>query len=245
MLPAVRSLRSMLPPYEPGGVELWTPGSVTPGSPTVGLLGATAMIPMKGASGYGLPVASCALWAPACTIDLFKQAYLPAIKGGLINRFALFALKDQAEQDDNCARIYSKSLLYLVSNAFENPPRIPLKRVVALQAAGVPILGMERFIAADPALMALFKTGKADLVIAPNNEPLGSLTASGARHHGDFDDDKPTVRATFARILRAKAVKGKKAAPAPATLAALDFSASKSSLRERRVGIDARTQRDL
>ena len=40
----------MLPPKAPGGLELWTPGTVTPGSPTTGS-GATAMIPMKGASG--------------------------------------------------------------------------------------------------------------------------------------------------------------------------------------------------
>ncbi|GAC1607925.1 MAG: hypothetical protein NVS3B2_17120 [Ramlibacter sp.] len=59
------------------------------------------------------------MWAPAITTALFKQADLPALKDGSLARFALFALNDKAEQDDNCARIYNKSLLDLVSRAFE------------------------------------------------------------------------------------------------------------------------------
>jgi hypothetical protein len=196
--------------------------------------GKIAAGPMKGASGYDIKVATCTLWAPACTIALFKEAYLPPIRNGQVGRFALFALSDPVEQDDHCARIYNKSLLYLVSNAFESPQRIPVFR------DGVPILGMERFLRADPVVSGLFK-GKADLVIAPNSEPVGSTAASGARQHGDFDDDKATVHATLARIIGAKAAKSSKAA-VPARLAALGFSASRSSLRDRRMGIDARTQ---
>lgn len=45
-------------------------------------------------------------------IELFKQAYLPAVREGGIGRFALFALDDKTEQDDHVARIYNKSLLY-------------------------------------------------------------------------------------------------------------------------------------
>ncbi len=69
--------------------------------------------------GLSVPVNTCTLWAPACTIKLFQENYLPAIQSGRIERFALFTLTDKAEQDDNCANIYHKSLLYLVSNAFE------------------------------------------------------------------------------------------------------------------------------
>src|SRR5690606_37248851 len=55
------------------------------------------------------------LWAPACTMDVFRQDYLPAIEHGSIRRFSLFALDDATEQHDHCAHVYTKSLLYLVS----------------------------------------------------------------------------------------------------------------------------------
>lgn len=146
--------------------------------------------------GLGVSVASCHLWAPACTVQLFKDTYLPAIQGGAVDRFSLFSLTDQAEQDDNCARVYNKSLLYLVAHAFEAKPRIPL-----IRPDGEPILGMAKFIQADPDLVKLFKSGKADWITAPNNAVSGSADASTARHHGDFDNDGPTVRATLARIV--------------------------------------------
>ncbi|HEY4084108.1 MAG TPA: C1 family peptidase [Burkholderiaceae bacterium] len=202
-----------------------------------------------------LKVKTCTLWAPACTVDLFKTAYLPAIEGGTIERFTMFALNDKAEQDDNCARIYNKSLLYLVSNAFEDKAPIPLFR------DGVPILGMQKFFEADAALKALFNGGGAELVLSPNNEPEGSSGASQSRHHGDFDDDLSTVQATFARLVkpptqaapagRAKGQRAMKAALAPtldkgAGVAtqppAINFQRSSSSLRERRAGIDGMTR---
>ena len=37
--------------------------------------------------------------------------------GSAIARFALFTLSDDVERDDNCANIYHKSLLYLISDA--------------------------------------------------------------------------------------------------------------------------------
>ena len=69
----------------------------------------------------GRPVTfdTCTMWAPACTMEFYRDQYLPAIRGGSIKQFAIFNLTDRAEQDDNCANIYHKSLLYLVSNAFE------------------------------------------------------------------------------------------------------------------------------
>ena len=62
---------------------------------------------------------TCTMWAPACTMSFYRDQYLPAIRGGSIKQFAIFNLTDRAEQDDNCVNIYHKSLLYLVSNAFE------------------------------------------------------------------------------------------------------------------------------
>jgi hypothetical protein len=170
----------------------------------------------------GIDVESCTLWAPACTTELFKQHYLPAIKKKHIKRFALFALSDKAEQDDHCANVYHKSLLYLVSNAFEDQPRIPLFR------DGVPILGMEKFLRKDVELMTLFKSDNADLVIAPNNKAVGAIDASTALHHGDFDDDDATVKATLRRIL----------GDGVARSGSIRFQRSASALRESRVRTD-------
>ncbi len=154
--------------------------------------------------GHGLTVDSCTLWAPACTVRLFKDSYLPAIASGSIRRFSLFTLTDKAEQDDDCARIYNKSLLYLVSHAFEDKPRIPL-----IRPEGEPILGMARCIGKDAVLAALFAEGQGQWITAPNNAPAGSCDASAARHHGDFDNDEATVRATLARILNLPALPGR------------------------------------
>ena len=173
---------------------------------------------LKGNKGYGIPVTSCTLWAPACTTKLFKQFYVPAIKSGHIKHLALFTLTDSAEQKDNCASIYNKSLLYLVSNAFEEKFRIPL-----IQPDGEPILGMEKFINEDKALLTLLKSSKADWILAPNEKADGTMGASTSRHHGDFDDDGPTVKATFGRIIGAKQPD-----------AQFNFKPSASKLRERR-----------
>ena len=190
-------------------------------APLVRLLTSTGKIEsgaLKGKTGHGLSIASCTLWAPACTIDLFKETYLPAIKEGRIKRFALFTLTDEAERDDHCAHIYNKSLLYLVSNAFEEKPRIPLFR-----PEGERILGMAKFVAEDKELKRLFETKKADWVLAPNTDASGSQDGSTARHHGEFDDDLPTLKATLARVLKEAEVQ-----------AELVMTRSSASLRDKR-----------
>jgi hypothetical protein len=175
--------------------------------------------PLRGITGLGLQVTSCTLWAPACTVSLFKQHYLPAIKSSTIRRFALFIMNDNTEKDDNCAKIYNKSLLYLVSNAFEERFRIPVFR-----PDGEAILGMQKFVNKDAELVKLFGTKKADLVVSPNAEPEGSVNHSTASSHGSFDDDIPTVTATLARILNNNDL----------AVEDFSFSSSASSLKDRR-----------
>jgi hypothetical protein len=148
----------------------------------------------RGTGQYGLDLATVTLWAPACTVSLFDQTYRPAIAAGKVGRFALYTLTDRAERDDTCANIYHKSLLYLVAHAFEDRPRLPF-------TSGTPLLGMERFISKDAGLREFLTSGPCEWVRAPNDAPAGSLVASAARRHGDFDDDGATVRGTLARIL--------------------------------------------
>jgi hypothetical protein len=182
----------------------------------VRLLTATGAIdegPLFGSTGHGIEIRSCSLWGPACTIDLFRANYLPAVDSGKLRQFNLFTLTDKAEQDDHCANIYHKSLLYLVSHAFEKRMRNPLLPVGQdAKAAGEPILGMEWWLSRDRALSSRFKTpepggrdadraGPLVWIKSPNLYPEGSCLASAARAHGAFDDDVCTVKATLARIL--------------------------------------------
>jgi hypothetical protein len=172
---------------------------------------------LKGLEGHDLPIESCTLWAPACTIDLFEQNYQSAIDSKKIDRFTLFTLTDKAEQDDNCASIYNKSLLYLVSNAFEAKPRIPLSR------DGESILGMEKFINNDKSFQKLLASKQVDWISSPNDKAEGSAQASTSKQHGAFDDDKATIKATLARILNIDILQVE-----------LNFMRSASSLRSRR-----------
>ncbi len=168
-------------------------------APLVQLLSTAGTIqggPLHGEAGLGIPVQTCTLWAPACRVELFKETYLPCIRSGGIGRFALYTLSDRKEQDDDCKGIYNKSLLYLVSNAGEDPPRIPL-----IHPDGGPLLGMQKYVEQDAELAQFFAGGQADWVVAPNNEPAGQPTASRAAAHDQFDDDAVTVAATLARIL--------------------------------------------
>ena len=165
--------------------------------------------------GLGIKVNTCALWAPGITVADFKDNYLQAIQNRRIRNFSLFTLSDDAEQSDHVANIYHKSLLYLVSNALEPMPDTPL-------------LGLEKHVRKDKEVADIFKrTGTqslADWVISPNKASLGSLGASRADHHGQFDDDPATLKATMARIL-----------PVGAKLPDFDFHRSASSLRDRRM----------
>lgn len=166
------------------------------------------LVQFLSAGGTGRPamsIATCTLWAPACTIDLFNEMYGPAIAGGAIERFALFTLTDEAERADSCAGTYGKSLLYLVSNALEAAARIPGFR------DGVPLAGMETFVRKE--LTDLFRTKRAEWILAPNDAPAGRPDASRARTHGAFDEDPVTWRATLARILRSKGSVARAAAP--------------------------------
>jgi hypothetical protein len=151
-------------------------------------------------AGHGLAIHTCTLWAPACTVDLFRSYYQPIVDDGGIRRFSLFTLTDEAERDDHCANVYHKSLLYLVSNAFEDRPRIPLVR-----NEGTPILGMA--LGVDDELRGWFYglDARADWIRSPNTAGADSDVAARSRSHGGFDDDPATLQATLRRILAAPA----------------------------------------
>jgi hypothetical protein len=151
-----------------------------------------ALVGANNTAGGGLKFETCTMWAPACTMDFYRQEYLPAIRGGSIKQFTVFNLTDRAEQDDNCANIYNKSLLYLVSNAFEEELRKPWFG----DGDGEPLLGMAKFVDKLPE-----RDRPREMVLSPNAVPEGRPGSARATTHGSFDDDAATLKATLARIL--------------------------------------------
>ena len=150
----------------------------------------------------GVPIKSVSLWAPACTIELFEKTYRPLVDDGAIETFDVYVLDDKTERDDDCRRIYNKSLLYLVSAAFEKRFRLPFSR-----KKGEPLLGLERDAGLNSELKSFWNDNTRRLLVAP------ATPQSDASHHGDFDNDPPTLASTLQRITAAAALR-----PGPSTL---------------------------
>ena len=189
--------------------------------------------------GLGLEIASCALWAPACTMSVFARAYLPLVDTAAIRQFGLFTLTDDAERDDHCARIYNKSLLYLVSHAFEARPRIPV-----IRPEGEALLGLERSVRApqpdlfggEPLERLIRDSDRMFWVRAPtpSGTPVGRSSSSTS--HGAFDDDDATLQSTLATILEAGV--SRRSAVAQARATDFRFDRSPASRRDRRRSLD-------
>ncbi len=145
----------------------------------------------------GIALETLQFLAPAVTLQDFKDLMLPSIKAGRCPHPSMFILSDVGERDDD-VWAYGKSLLYLVSNAFEKKRETPL-------------LGMERYVSddgeeqarfVDPAMNALFKKkvgGFPSLVIAGRAAGDGSKCRSES--HGGFDNDPDTMNSVLWRIL--------------------------------------------
>jgi hypothetical protein len=136
----------------------------------------------------GLRVDGIYFMAPACRIELFQQLILPHYDAGTVRAFTQFYLTDAAERQDNCATIYRRSLLYLVSNAFEHQ-------------RGMPVLGMQKFV--DPANLIgkrPAKTAEWRWIMGPTgqNPPISDRTNSTS--HGNFSSDNDTQIAIQTRI---------------------------------------------
>jgi hypothetical protein len=134
----------------------------------------------------GLPIESCMLWGPGCTLGLFNATYRTAVSAGQIKRLALYNLLDEHEVRDSAAMGYQGSVLFAVSRALE-------------EQRGEPLLGLERCIAADSELTHYLRgTPGVSWVRTPQRG------VSLARRHRDFDDDPVTIRSTIAFIRGAK-----------------------------------------
>ncbi len=131
-------------------------------------------------------IASVSLMAPAATVSLFETHYSPFLETPKrqfgIDKLTIYNLKDDLEQDDTVAEVYRKSLLYLVSNAFE-------------EKRGDAVLGMQKFskdIAKQAGLEFVYSLNK----------------RTKSESHGGFDNDPVTMNDVLKNILGRKAKRG-------------------------------------
>ena len=99
----------------------------------------------------------------------------------------LYRLDDRRELDDNVGTIYRKSLLYLVSRAYQQKGRV------------VPLLGMEKYASEVPLEGIEDRVGQYD----PKHDP----SRTRANHHGDFDNDVATMNAALRAILHSEPIR--------------------------------------
>ena len=138
----------------------------------------------------GIPLKSLHLMAPAITVELFKDGLLPHIDAGACPVPDVYVLSDVGERDDDVGP-YGKSLLYLVSNAFE-PQR------------GTPLLGMERSIrqvSNAPPPDARVSALLAQSLVVAGAPAANGLGPSRSESHGGFDNDPDTLNSVLRRIL--------------------------------------------
>ena len=145
-----------------------------------------------------LRIRTCLLFAPACTHEVFNRSYKPLLlersndKFG-IDRMKIYNLDSQLEKDDTVTPIYRKSLLYLVSNAFE-------------EEKAERILGMQTFrnrlgrLPGSPTFRYEISTGSAN-----------GNTRTTATTHGGFDNDVATMNDVLKAVLRKDPVRRFKA----------------------------------
>lgn len=132
-------------------------------------------------------IESVSLMAPAGTLDLFGTHLQPLLKAPAgsfrIKEMAMYNLVDDLEQDDEVTKAYNKSLLYLVSRAFEED--IPER-----------ILGMQNY----SKLIERRNIARLKIHYSKGRVPGARITTSES--HGGFDNDPLTMNHILKRILR-------------------------------------------
>ena len=135
--------------------------------------------------------------APAVRVDTFERQLLKKIGSPRgVRQLNIFTMARSYEEADNCAKVYRKSLLYLIYHALEPERRTP-------------ILGLEESIRENASLKRLFNL---DNQGAGAGEVIWSVSpASGAHEHGAFNEDRATMQSVAQRIV------GKEVTPFTAT----------------------------
>jgi hypothetical protein len=175
------------------------------------------------AFGAGVPnVEQLHFLAPAIRVDAFKSRLMPHV-GSRIKHLAVFTMVKDQELDDNCARVYRKSLLYLIRHSLERDEKAE-------------ILGLEESMRRDRDVARLLGLGgpvsaTADVVFSPSVGDDGEH-ASRSITHGGFDDDAPTMNSIALRLLGLKTKRELKRAYQETSRALVDDPWTSSEVEE-------------
>lgn len=166
------------------------------------------------ASGKPVKIATCSLYAAACSTQFALDHYLRTAKDILPGQnLHLHYLTDRNEKDDYLAgskglHLYGKSLLYLVSRALDDERKIPL---LGFERAVIP--GWEKstdqWAAAHlPAVQKWLAEFKGSLwPVKDASVPINRKGKTQQAQHGSFDNNIPVIAQTIERIAGAKPVK--------------------------------------
>jgi len=151
-----------------------------------------------------IPVASCTLFAPACTVPFALKHYKPATdpQTGILKKenTAFEILSDERELADSVGP-YGKSLLYLVSRALEEHHKMPLLGMANFWAGA-----LDRDLFGSDTLLSDVKKWQDHWAGArwPNELTEQSVFDGQERipaAHGSFDNDVKVITRTIGRIL--------------------------------------------
>ncbi|MEM7437561.1 MAG: C1 family peptidase [Myxococcota bacterium] len=124
------------------------------------------------------PISTLQLLAPACTVEFFHKQLEPHVEGKRLRTLVHYLLDEETERADDVAMIYRKSLLYLVSRAYQDKSEV------------VPIMGLEEhWSEVDPV------AGVTSFVTGADPDKTQSKT------HGDFDNDPTTMNQVLRTVI--------------------------------------------
>ena len=131
-------------------------------------------------------IASLQLLAPANAVEQLHSTFLPRLKRGRfgIDELHIYNLVDALEKDDQVGTVYRKSLLYLVSRAFEEVASPP-----------TPLLGMHLYSRKLEGLRP------DHLFFHYSNGVTSTRDKTNSTSHGGFDNDPATMNSVLRVIL--------------------------------------------
>ena len=156
----------------------------------------------------GLPVATCTLFAPACTVPFAVEHYLDA--AALNPATTTFHLLNNQRELADTVGPYGKSLLYLVSRALEDHHKMPLlgMEIAWNPAATVddaqPFGNKKELVAAVQTWQTRWKQRKGApprLLSEPTVRDVADGSHTIAAAHGSFDNDVKVITETISAIV--------------------------------------------
>jgi hypothetical protein len=153
-----------------------------------------------------LDVASCHLYAPACTVRFALDHYVPAIENQVLprKRWHIHLLSDAVEICDTVGP-YRKSLLYLVSRALESCHKMPILGLEqAFDVKAIPKWNSDELDSVKRWQKFWSAGGNGLDVVDTRQVSTGTLGRKIRACHGSFDNDAATIELTLRRILGAK-----------------------------------------